>query len=1062
MSLTTDSGKPGDGLTNNAGLTFNTADSDATRVITVDGKVVNSYDASALADGSHTVSVTDTDGAGNTGTASVSFVLDTKLTAPTVSLTTDSGKPGDGLTNNAGLNFNTADSDATRVITVDGKVVNSYDASALADGSHTVSVTDTDGAGNTGTASVSFTLDTKLTAPSVSLTTDSGKPGDGLTNNAGLTFNTADSDATRVITVDGKVVNSYDASALADGSHTVSVTDTDGAGNTGTASVSFVLDTKLTAPTVSLTTDSGKPGDGLTNKAGLTFNTADSDATRVITVDGKVVNSYDASALADGSHTVSVTDTDNAGNTGTASVSFTLDTKLTAPTVALTTDSGKPTDGLSNKAGLTFNTADSDATRVITVDGKVVNGYDASALADGSHTVSVTDTDGAGNTGTASVSFTLDTKLTAPTVALTTDSGKPGDGLTNNAGITFNTADSDATRVITVDGKVVNSYDASALADGSHTVSVTDTDGAGNTGNASVSFTLDTKLTAPTVALTTDSGKPGDGLTNKAGLTFNIADSDATRVIAVDGKVVNSYDASALADGSHTVSVTDTDGAGNTGTALVTFTLDTKLTAPTVALTNDSGKPGDGLTNKAGLTFNMADSDATRVITLDGKLVSSYDPSALADGSHTVAVTDTDAAGNSASASSTFVLDTKAPVFTSPATASIAENIGTNQLVYSALATDDHAIAFSLGGADAGKFDISSLGAVTLKDNPNYEDINLYHFSVVATDAAGNHTEQAVALGITNVNEAPVASPSSVSTIENSPITFQFSDFTFDPDAGDKLTLSLASVKASLSWANTDPAAPTTLINPVTHTAVDVSSLNVQASISADGTSITLTPPAELNWMATGQAVKATFNYTVTDLGGLSSSNAITLVMTGSTSDKGVNLVGGNGDDTLSGNPNNNAEDIIQGGNGNDTISGYGGTDVLYGGNGDDKLSGGSGIDYLYGDSGNDTLDGGADGDYLFGGKGNDILIGGTGADKFVFEPQSGNDRILDFNAAEGDKLYFANIFPTSMTVDAFIAKYVTDTGNDLLITLPGGSIVLVGVPNVSALAGAISFGMPS
>ncbi|WP_460826505.1 Ig-like domain-containing protein, partial [Massilia terrae] len=659
VALTSDSGKPGDGLTNNAGLTFNTADSDATRVITVDGKVVSSYDASALADGGHTVSVTDTDGAGNTGTASVSFILDTKLTAPTVALTSDSGKPGDGLTNNAGLTFNTADSDATRVIAVDGKVVNSYDASALADGSHTVSVTDTDGAGNTGTASVSFTLDTKLTAPTVALTTDSGKPGDGLTNNAGLTFNTADSDATRVITVDGKVVNSYDASALADGSHTVSVTDTDGAGNTGTAAVSFILDTKLTAPTVSLTTDSGKPGDGLTNNAGLTFNTADSDATRVITVDGKVVSSYDASALADGGHTVSVTDTDGAGNTGTASVSFTLDTKLTAPTVSLTTDSGKPGDGLTNNAGLTFNTADSDATRVITVDGKVVNSYDASALADGSHTVSVTDTDGAGNTGTASVSFTLDTKLTAPTVSLTTDSGKPGDGLTNNAGLTFNAADSDATRVITVDGKVVNSYDASALADGSHTVSVTDTDGAGNTGTASVSFTLDTKLTAPTVSLTTDSGKPGDGLTNNAGLTFNAADSDATRVITVDGKVVNSYDASALADGSHTVSVTDTDGAGNTGTASVSFTLDTKLTAPTVALTTDSGKPGDGLTNNAGLTFNTADTDATRVITVDGKVVNSYDASALADGSHTVSVTDTDGAGNTGTASVSFTLDTK-------------------------------------------------------------------------------------------------------------------------------------------------------------------------------------------------------------------------------------------------------------------------------------------------------------------------------------------------------------------------------------------------------------------
>jgi hypothetical protein len=230
----------------------------------------------------------------------------------------------------------------------------------------------------------------------------------------------------------------------------------------------------------------------------------------------------------------------------------------------------------------------------------------------------VVDTDTAGNSKNASITFTLDTKLTAPTVALTTDSGKPGDGLTNNASLTFNTADSDATRVITVDGATVNSYDASKLADGSHTVSVVDTDAAGNSKNASITFTLDTKLTAPTVALTTDSGTTSDNLTNDASLTFNAADSDATRVVTVDGKTVNSYDASKLADGSHTVSVVDTDTAGNSKNASITFTLDTKLTAPTVALTTDSGKPGDSLTNDASLAFNTVDGDATRVFTVDG------------------------------------------------------------------------------------------------------------------------------------------------------------------------------------------------------------------------------------------------------------------------------------------------------------------------------------------------------------------------------------------------------------------------------------------------------------
>jgi hypothetical protein len=373
-----------------------------------------------------------------------------------------------------------------------------------------------------------------------------------------------------------------------------------------------------------------------------------------------------------------------------------------------------------------------------------------------------------------------------------------------------------------------------------------------------------------------------------------------------------------------------------------------------------------------------------------------------------------------------------------------------------------HAIAYELDGADASKFEISSAGVVTLKANPNFESANAYSFSVVATDAAGNRTNQAVSLAIDNVNEAPVAATVNRSTIENTSVTIQVADFVYDQDAGDKLALSMSSYTATLSWANSDPNAAMQLINPVTRAPVALSSLTVLARVSADGASLTLVPPAELDWLVTGQGVKATFNYTVTDAGGLASSDAISLLMSGSTNDRGVNLNGGNGNDILSGNATNNAEDVLQGANGNDTVSGHGGTDALYGGNGDDNLSGGAGIDYLYGDSGNDTLNGGAEADFIFGGKGNDLLTGGTGADKFVFDPQNGSDRIEDFKIAEGDKLFFADFFSTPMSVEAFLDKYVTDTGNDLLINLPGTSIVLVGVPDISMLIGAITLGTPT
>ncbi|MGO4382596.1 Ig-like domain-containing protein, partial [Pseudoduganella sp. RAF19] len=573
---------------------------------------------SALADGAHTVSVTDTDAAGNTKTASLEFTLDTTLTAPTVALTHDTtdgvaGHDTDHLTSNVALTFNAKDADATRVIKVDGTAVASYDASKLADGAHSVSVTDTDAAGNTSSVSLGFTLDTSLTAPTVVLVQDTtdGAPGhdvDHLTSNAALAFNVQDADATRVIKVDGTTVASYDPSLLANGAHSVSVTDTDAAGNTKSASFDFTLDITLTAPTVALVHDTsdggaGHDADHLTSNAALSFGDKDADANRVIKVDGVAVAAYDASALADGAHNVSVIDTDAAGNTKSASLDFTLDTTLTAPTVSLVQDTsdggaGHDADHLTSNAALAFGVKDADATRVIKVDGSQIDSYDASTLADGAHSVSVTDTDAAGNTQSATFDFTLDTTLTAPTVALVMDSsdgaaGHDADHLTNNAALAFGAKDADANRVVKVDGVAVAAYDASALADGAHNVSVTDTDAAGNTKSASLDFTLDTTLTAPTIALVQDTtdgavGHDTDHLTSNAALTFGAKDADASRAIKVDGVTVAAYDASALADGAHTVSVTDTDAAGNTKTASLEFTLDTTLTAPTVALTHDT------------------------------------------------------------------------------------------------------------------------------------------------------------------------------------------------------------------------------------------------------------------------------------------------------------------------------------------------------------------------------------------------------------------------------------------------------------------------------------------
>ncbi len=110
-----------------------------------------------------------------------------------------------------------------------------------------------------------------------------------------------------------------------------------------------------------------------------------------------------------------------------------------------------------------------------------------------------------------------------------------------------------------------------------------------------------------------------------------------------------------------------------------------------------------------------------------------------------------------------------------PPTASFAENgSGT---VYTAAATDPDAgstLTYSISGADAALFNINATtGAVTFKSSPNYEapgdagGNNVYDVNVTASDGTNSATK-AVAITVTNVNEAPtVTSAATASFAEN-------------------------------------------------------------------------------------------------------------------------------------------------------------------------------------------------------------------------------------------------------------------------------------------------------
>ncbi len=160
---------------------------------------------------------------------------------------------------------------------------------------------------------------------------------------------------------------------------------------------------------------------------------------------------------------------------------------------------------------------------------------------------------------------------------------------------------------------------------------------------------------------------------------------------------------------------------------------------------------------------NGGDAAAFTIDTASGAVTLINDPDFETKSSYHFTVVATDEADNRAERTVSLSienLDESAPTITSGDTApAIDENSGADQVVYTVTSTDDgdiHTGSTTYGleqVGDAADFRIdANTGAVTLIPNPDYETQSSYHFTVVATDAAGNHSDQPVTLAINDLH----------------------------------------------------------------------------------------------------------------------------------------------------------------------------------------------------------------------------------------------------------------------------------------------------------------------
>ncbi|MBD2167293.1 S8 family serine peptidase [Calothrix membranacea FACHB-236] len=156
---------------------------------------------------------------------------------------------------------------------------------------------------------------------------------------------------------------------------------------------------------------------------------------------------------------------------------------------------------------------------------------------------------------------------------------------------------------------------------------------------------------------------------------------------------------------------------------------------------------------------------------------------------------------------------------------------------------------------------------------------------------------------------------------------------------------------------------------------------------------------------------------------------------------------GGSGNDTISGNADNNT---IYGGAGDDSLSGASGNDTIYGNDGNDSIDGGDGDDVLNSDNGNDTITGGAGNDTANGGAGNDRINGGPGNDNLIGE--GGNDNLI--GEAGNDNLNGGSSNDT-LTGGAGNDTLIGGNGRDVLTGGDDNDILIGGLGNDTLTGGS-------
>ncbi|GAA5130519.1 hypothetical protein GCM10023339_61100 [Alloalcanivorax gelatiniphagus] len=444
-----------------------------------------------------------------------------------------------------------------------------------------------------------------------------------------------------------------------------------------------------------------------------------------------------------------------------------------------TTDDNTPEFSGTAEPGSTVVVTDGDGNEVCTAEAAPVTGdwscTPTEPIDDGEDTYTATATDEAGNTSEPdTVTVTIDTAttvtVTAPANGSTTDDVTPQVSGTGEEGATITVTEGPVTICTTTvpAGGTWSCTPTAPQTPGAHTYDVEAEDEVGNTDTSSTTFTIDpdgddtTPPAAPVIITpaddsTTDDSTPEFSGTAEPGSTVVVEDGEGNEVCRDEAAPLTGAwsctPTEPIADGEDTYTATATDEAGNTSEPdTVTVTIDTDttvaVTTPANGSTTDDLTPQVSGTGEAGATITVTE-DGLPVCTATvqaGGTWSCTPALPQVPGDHTYDVTAEDEAGNTDTASTTFVIvlapspgDTAAPAapdITSPAQGASIEDrtpviSGTGEPGAQVTVTEGSTVLCTAVVAGNGTWSCESSVALT----PGQHTVG-----ATQTDAAGNRS----------------------------------------------------------------------------------------------------------------------------------------------------------------------------------------------------------------------------------------------------------------------------------------------------------------------------------